>query len=493
MCASVNLDVIDDEFLRFAWLNLTPKSRARILTNSPKTFWLFGAGASHHYNLNAFNVPVPLANGFFKAFHNLPTSQGFDAHIGPFISFLERYRGVSPERAGEWDANIEDFMTSVEQELDTLRESTRGCDLSAEEFERAFSFATVFNNMTFIFANVLNEAQNGPSMSLYRAVLDFCGPNDSFASFNWDTLLDRALLDTGGWNPNSGYGLKFRAVFDGRWKDSMEGESVFSSNWKLLKLHGSTNWLVPHMGVHFETLEYTSSVPGASDVFLYWHSSLPYATYKNRWKGGYVPTTYCYYPPNIPGAFFTHAQLSPKPGHTFVRFTHRFLSPFEEGDSEGVPSSPVLITPVRQKKYDVYSSTFQSLWAQAVKSLEEARRVVIVGYSFPPTDTRALDLFRSLLAVRGSEISVEIVAPGVADISKRVGEDYLGKAKSVKLHDMKLEEYVGLLSEAMPSLMLNAAKEDADVRSWLERIYVTSRLRGGGDSTPPTGGREDHE
>jgi hypothetical protein len=24
--------------------------------------WLFGAGASHHYNLNPWGVPVPLAN-----------------------------------------------------------------------------------------------------------------------------------------------------------------------------------------------------------------------------------------------------------------------------------------------------------------------------------------------------------------------------------------------------------------------------------------------
>jgi hypothetical protein len=482
VCTAISLDDIDDEFLAFAWLNLTPKSRARILSDAPKTFWLFGAGASHHYARNAFGVPVPLANGFFKAFHRLPTSQGFDAHIGPFISFLEHYRGVSPEKAVEWDVNIEDFMTSVERELEELKESTTARDRTEEEFLRAFSYATVFNNMTFIFASVLNEAQNGPSLSLYRAILDSCGPNDSFATFNWDTLLDRSLMDTGGWNPNSGYGLNFRAVFDGAWKDSIEGEATFSTDWKLFKLHGSTNWLVPHMGVHLESLEYTLSVPGANDVFLYWHSSLPYATHKNRWKGGYVPTTYCYYPPNIPASFFTQAQLSPEPGHVFVKFNYRFLSPFEEGDSPGVPSSPVLITPVRQKKYDTYRSSIQSLWTQAAKALEKASRVVIIGYSFPPTDTRALDLFRSLLAIRGSEIEVEIVAPGASAIARQIGEDFLDRAKRVKLHDMTLEDYVNVLSEPMPSLMRQAAVEDAEVRSWIERIYKSSKFRGNGHS-----------
>ena len=480
MSTAVNLEDIDDDFLGFAWLNLAPEARARILAKLPKTFWLFGAGASHHYDLNAFGVPLPLANGFFEAFYKLPTSQGFHAHIGPFISFLEHYRGVPPEKAGEWRENIEDFMTSIESELEELRVSKGGRPLTEKEFERAISLAQVFNNMTFIFASVLNEAQNGPSMSLYRAILELCGPNDSFATFNWDTLLDRALIDTGGWNPNTGYGLNFRAVLDGSWKDSMEGDAKFVSSWKLFKLHGSTNWLVPHMGVHFVTLEYTSSVPESSDIFLYWHTSLPYATHKNRWRGGYVPSTYCYYPPNIPGNFFTRAQLSPEPGHVFVKVTPRFLSPFEEGESKGVPSSPILITPVRQKRYDTYSLTIQGLWTQAVKALQDAIRIVIIGYSFPPTDTRALDLFRSVFAARGSEIDVEIVAPGVADIAKRIGEDYLGKVKEVKLHDMKLEEYVDLLSESMPSVIRQAATEDSEVRGWIERIYISSRLRRSG-------------
>jgi hypothetical protein len=119
---AINLESISDDFLRFAWLNLAPEARARILANSPKTCWLFGAGASYHYDLNAFGVPVPLANGFFKALHKLPTSQGFHALIGPFVSFLNHYRGVSPEKAGEWDENIEDFMNRNSTDLENQRE-----------------------------------------------------------------------------------------------------------------------------------------------------------------------------------------------------------------------------------------------------------------------------------------------------------------------------------------------------------------------------------
>ncbi|HET9283014.1 MAG TPA: hypothetical protein VFR24_13730 [Candidatus Angelobacter sp.] len=475
MCAEFNVDGIEEEFLKFAWLNLRPEDRVRILEKSPKTFWLFGAGASHHYSFNAFDVPVPLASGFFKAFHRLPTSQGFQAHVGPLISFLEHYRGVPPDRVGEWDENIEYFMTSVEKKLEEIREKKKERELTPEEFGDAFSYGTVFSNMAFIFANVLNEAQNGPSMSLYRNLLELSGPHDLFVTFNWDTLLDRALIDTGGWDPNVGYGLRFRAVMDGSWKDTLEGKPKFTTNWKLLKLHGSTNWLVPYMNVDFDSWEYKSLVPDADEVFLYWHSSLPYATHKNRWTGGYVPTTYCYYPPNIPAHFFTEKQLSPKPGYVFVKSTPKFLAAFKEEDPEGIPSSPILITPVRQKKYDTYRLSIQSLWTQAVKGLEDCHRLVIVGYSFPPTDTRALDLFRAFLAAKGQEIDVEIVSPDVKEIAHRIGEDHLDKAKTVQLHDMKLEEYTELLSEMLPGLMRQAADANPEILDWLKRIYFSSK------------------
>lgn len=478
MSAAISARDMEDTFLVFCWQNLAPEARARILAKVSKTVWLFGAGASHHYNLNAFGVPVPLASGFFKAYHRLPISQGFDFHVGPFNNFLEEYRDVTPETIGQFDENIETFMTSVESELERIREMAKDHRLTSDEYAHALSHAMVFTNMNFIFASVLNEAQNGPPMSLYRALLEFCSPNDLFVTFNWDTLLDRALLDTGGWNPNTGYGLTFRAVLDGSWKAAFEGRAKFTTNWKLLKLHGSTNWLVPYMGVDFRQWEFRTYVAGTDDVFLYWHSSLPYATHKNRWRGGYVPATYCYYPPNLPADFFTKEQLSAPPGKMFLKSTYRFLSPFEEGDPIGsIPSSPILITPVRQKKYDAYRATIQNLWSQAVTGLEDTSRIVIVGYSFPQTDTRALDLFKGLLTVRGKDLSLEIVAPDAEDIAKRIGDEDIGCVKEVKLRKMIFEEYLELLSESMPSIMRQAAAEDREVEAWLQRIYISNQRR----------------
>jgi len=105
VCAALNPDEVDDHFLSFAWLNLTPKNRARVISSEPKTFWLLGAGASHHYDLNPFGVPVPLANGFFEAFSTgyrlLKVFSPASGHLSPFFNItaaLARMRSIISSR-----------------------------------------------------------------------------------------------------------------------------------------------------------------------------------------------------------------------------------------------------------------------------------------------------------------------------------------------------------------------------------------------------------
>lgn len=243
-----------------------------------------------------------------------------------------------------------------------------------------------------------------------------------------------------------------------------------------MKLHGSTNWLVPYVGVHFQTIKFQSIVPNSERFFLYWHSNLVYSTHKGRWRGGYAPTCYCYYPPNIPGRYFEQAEIAAPRGKVIVRFTQRIISPFDELHEQGVPSSPVLITPVRQKKYEMYASTIGSVWKQAEARLRSAKRIVIVGYSFPPTDVRPRKLLRSILNARRGEIELEIVAPGVADIASRIGEDALAKAKRFTPHDMRFEDFLALMYSRLPERMRQAASGDKEIRDWMLRLYALHQM-----------------
>lgn len=364
-------------------------------------------------------------------------------------------------------------MTSVEREVDELKaKNDASGTVMPDDYEKAIPVALVFNNMTFIFANVINEAQNGPAYTAYHELIKFCSPNDTFITLNWDTLIDRALSDSGCWSPNNGYGFSFPLILDSTWKTEMDSSHVVETNFRLLKLHGSTNWLVPYTGLLPTTLEYKAIIPEGEKTFLYWQSPLPYSTHRGRWRGGYVPTCYGYYPPNLPFSAFHEDSLSAPSGGVILRaIPVNIFSPFKEPAETGIASSPLLITPIRQKKYDRYASTIESLWQQSLDALSIADRIVIVGYSFPPTDTRPLEMLRDTLETKRGDISVEIVDINANEIAARIGDSHLAKAKNVKIHSVKFEEYLSLLWENAPQIMTKAAEKDKDVRKWIELIY----------------------
>jgi hypothetical protein len=393
-------DFIDlpTDFLQFAWDNIGNRGRLELLKNTPKTVWLLGAGASHHYSLNPYNVEVPLANGFFAAMNHLPTSQGYHAHIGPLINYLHSYRGIRPDKAYEFDENIEDFMTSIEAEIMAFKDKMINDRMNQEDTMKFMTLSQLYTNMVFLFANVLNESQNGPVSPVFVDLLKLCTPNDSFITFNWDALLDKALAATGAWDPSVGYGLNFRAIFDGTWKGKIDCSSVSDSNWKLLKLHGSTNWLVPYTTINYQTFEYTSIIPEGDKVFLFWQSSLPYETFSGRWRGGYDSPCYGFYPPNISTDYFSPDSLKVMPeGYAVASIKLNVFSPFPEPHDSGIPSSPLIMTPVKEKRYDLYKTTLETLWQKAEAELATTDKIVVVGYSFPATDTRPLKLLVEVL------------------------------------------------------------------------------------------------
>jgi hypothetical protein len=63
-----------------------------------------------------------------------------------------------------------------------------------------------------------------------------------------------------------------------------------------------------------------------------------------------------------------------------------------------------------------------------------------------------------------------------SDIIHRIGNGPLLNAKSVTPREMKFEEYFEVLRGDVPRLMKQAAVEYADVREWVERIYVMNKV-----------------
>ena len=109
-----------------------------------------------------------------------------------------------------------------------------------------------YNQLIFLFEGVLNEIQNGEKCPCYTKLLEKSNENDVFITFNWDTLLDRVLWKSKLWSPEDNYGITFTSFYNNEWQDTL---GFGKSKVKLLKLHGSTNWIIPYFGYNFTNLQ----------------------------------------------------------------------------------------------------------------------------------------------------------------------------------------------------------------------------------------------
>ncbi|MBP1807656.1 SIR2 family protein [Rubellimicrobium aerolatum] len=262
-----------------------------------------------------------------------------------------------------------------------------------------------YNQLIFLFATTLNEIANGPVSQSHVDLSRSLGPDDVVVTFNWDTLMDRALMEAAGWSVDDGYGVTPYRVFRDGWSSPANRASP-SPN-KLIKLHGSVNWLTTHPVYEGDELVLTHNLPVES-LFVYEHATRPYPTHAGRYMGGYAPLTYGYYPPNltdVPGR-------SAPDGYLIVRVQPRLpWMPEGQAGEEGLVSMPLLIPPVKDKSYQFFGTLFEGLWEQARAALQACDELLVIGYSFPRTDLKSLDLFKGAFVRRTSLPRVTIVDP----------------------------------------------------------------------------------
>jgi hypothetical protein len=295
-----------------------------------------------------------------------------------------------------------------------------GVDIEAIHSEIALKLAGVARNessiarivyskpyiqLMFLFAATLNEIANGPVSSCHHDLACFIEPQDVIITFNWDTLMERALSETGRWRVDDGYGVKPHSIFRDGWEEPAVGHPVSSP--KIIKLHGSTNWLTAYPTYEKQELVLTHALP-AESLFVYEHTTKPYATYAGRYMGGYAPLTYGYYPPNL-----THVPGRAAPeGFKIVQFRYKLPWIPEGGaDDSGMASMPLIIPPVREKSYEFFGGLFENLWSQAEQSLRICDEVILIGYSFPRTDLRSHTLFTRAFMNRNSIPQISIIDP----------------------------------------------------------------------------------
>ena len=299
---------------------------------------LLGAGASKSYEASPRGVRMPVSRDFFETFEKLPIFTNPWVLKEAVLEYLMRIKSVDPLAYLRSGIDIERLGTEIEERLlDALE--------SGEQFDRVLALRP-YTQLTCIFASVINEIQNGPISNAHKAIAEHLSPNDVVLTFNWDTLMDRALADASDWSTDYGYGFRPKSIYRNEWVEPTRNGC--RSCVELLKLHGSTNWITSHPIFSEEGTIQLMQDASLDTVWVYEHATEPYDCYAGRFMAGYEPYSYGYYPPNI----MDDIGKSAPEGHVIVSVRQKppWRPEGTSGDS-GLTSIPLIIPPVLNKKY----------------------------------------------------------------------------------------------------------------------------------------------
>jgi hypothetical protein len=345
---------------------------------------------------------MPVAKDFFGTYNNLEISTNLWVKVGRIVNYVRDTRGIQPEDFSSFNIDIELLHSEIEEKL---REA-----LSSKKQTDAVMLLGLYNEMIFLFSSVLNEVQNGPVSPSHLNLVNRLTSQDCILTFNWDTLIDRALAETTSWKIDFGYAISPVKVYRNGWIDPLRSADVNAPI--LLKLHGSTNWLTGVTVFDLEGNIVHSHSSTSDSVYVYESTTDSYDCYDGRYMAGYEPFSYGYYPPNLPDK----GRKLPD-GYVVVSAIQRNpFTPKGTSGSKGITSMQLIIPPVRNKSYDFFGELFKNLWQRAVTALAEADEIHIYGYSFPPTDVQSNELFRRAFMKRTTMPSITIINPSFENI-----------------------------------------------------------------------------
>jgi NAD-dependent SIR2 family protein deacetylase len=286
--------------------------------------------------------------------------------------------------------NLAPAFSSLTEHLKTLF----GLELPSEKEKQGFSMegvTTILNlesrekgreyidALVNLICIVFDIVLSGPVSPIHQELAIRFQQNDSIISYNYDLAVDNALMTEKALEEGI-YNLNFDQKFEVDWRQCENIQSDIT----LLKLHGSMNWL---------------KCTRCGALLFYGNrkavAELSYQTMKIR------PFT---------------TDLSCPSCLT------RELK-------------PLLISPLLEK--EIYEEEFKYPWFLAEKAIVSAERIVVIGYSLPPTDFYSEFMIRKALSkrFRGKPI-LDVVDKNIEEISQRFeklfGTTVRGKYKNLR-------------------------------------------------------------
>lgn len=374
---------------------------------------ILGAGASKSYQDSETKESMPIATDFFSTYNRLEISNNTWVLVGYILNYLERFHNLKYDDFRDYNEDIEKLHSEIEKRL------IEAFKLNENGFRDVDSLMTcnAYVQLNFLFNSVINEIQNGLVSKAHIRLAQKLSSSDTILTFNWDTLMDRALEHETTWTTDNGYFVIPNQIYRNEWVSRTS--STKDDFPYLIKLHGSTNWLTSYMVAEDGKFKLLQEIT-PEEFFVYESTINPYNTYDGRYMAGYNDFSYGYYPPNLPliGNKFDDDMV-------LVRGIMRTgFNPKGASEDKGLVSMPLIIPPVQDKKYDFYGNLFKELWDKAEESLIEADKITIIGYSFPKTDIKTDELFKNAFSKRNTMPEIVIINPNPELIVEKLAFDY---------------------------------------------------------------------
>ncbi len=305
--------------------------KSRKSSSSRRVTYVLGAGFSigsgHFARYAGARIDMPLQRSFFKVLNDFKNKQ--TKSLDPIAEKIRLYFSPSTYRTTKKtgrDRHKDLDKLSVE-EVVTFFDEIGQSDRSKSEIATATQVNQDLVKFAAELISFLSLKGSPGKNQLIKKFVSRIKQTDAIITFNWDTLLDRVLSNNQQhtrWQRGYGYGPTIRKLFPyKKWRGKTPEHYP-----RLLKLHGSVNWV------------------------------------SNSNSEGKQPA----------------GKIS------------------EEWGAKANYERVVMMAPKMIKVQELKEDLYKKLWKEAETQLIRSKRLVFIGYSFPPADYAVANLLRRVFS-----------------------------------------------------------------------------------------------
>jgi hypothetical protein len=284
-------------------------------------------------------------------------------------------------------------------------------------------FLTVLDN--YLFVRHHSDGESRPLRDYLRRELSWLDDGDIVITTNWDTSIERTLLEDRRWTPADGYGFNVDLI-EGVRAEYMDERNPLpawvpaASAVRVLKLHGSFGWRTSDY--------YGPRVACQGEVWLDYSQFLHEMPFQNGSEMAFARDT------RTP-AFYDPAA---KPSYIIPSFLKQLTG-----------------------------STMQHIWHEAARALADAINLRVIGASLPESDVAVRTLLNAV-RYRASAASMEVVVHNPSRDARERWRRFLGD--SISTTPRKAGEAVN-----SGAIGVGTKAADTAISSGRRRVTVTER------------------